>query len=63
MATMSTWLPEDSCFPYEQIIYDSLKKSSDGFLDFADSLGVATDAEEENALAGGGTCAVVYNVL
>lgn len=37
--------------PYEQIIYNSLKKSSDGFLDFADSLGVATDAEEENALA------------
>ena len=37
--------------PYEQTIYNSLKKSSDGFLDFADSLGVATDAEEENALA------------
>lgn len=37
--------------PYEQTIYDALKKSSDGFLDFADSLGVATDAEEENALA------------
>ena len=37
--------------PYEQTIYNSLKKSSDGFLDFADSLGVASDAEEENALA------------